>query len=528
MLPPKKPDRDAQPPPGRAGPEYSQALNPVPAPWYRRAIAVRPGNRADRDPLVRWRAPWPSSPTSNASSNGSSSAPPRACSAPTSSRCSSSGASSARWSAPDRGAAVGRVVPGRYRVRVQPDDLHEVAEQAGGAEALAGRLADAALDVRPGPRLPPAVGRPGVALVADPSVARGRGRGRRRGGVRAPRRREPPEPAPSQPAGEPSPSASQGAPAAAAAASAASVASAAVPQAWTPIRSSTRSSPIARSGTRRPRPSSRRHTRACAATGRRRSSSAGPRRPRPAPCSACGRPDGTERTIEVDGTPLDDRAVARQRARPRRHRRLAPARPAPGPSRDARLHRPRQHERLARQRRSGSTRSRSARATASCSATRCSSSNRCRADGRVDGFVLTLWIVRLLFLLAAVRRSCSRSCGCCCVTSGAASREPGGARPADRGRVARAASRRRAVVPARRGDDARSRRQQLDRRRRPVRVQRARRAHVPRPRLVRRGPREHQRHVRQRRAASSGVAPLGFGDEIQVGEVRFRLDRAAR
>ena len=35
----------------------------------------------------------------------------------------------------------------------------------------------------------------------------------------------------------------------------------------------------------------------------------------------------------------------------------------------------------------------------------------------------------------------------------------------------------------------------------------------PRPRLVRRGPREHERHVRQRPAASTGVASLGFGDE---------------
>ena len=54
----------------RAGPEYSPLLKPAPAaPWYRRTIAVRPGNGADRDPLVRWRAPWPCSPTSNASSN---------------------------------------------------------------------------------------------------------------------------------------------------------------------------------------------------------------------------------------------------------------------------------------------------------------------------------------------------------------------------------------------------------------------------------------------------------------------------
>jgi hypothetical protein len=64
------------------------------------------------------------------------------------------------------------VVPGRYRVRLQPDDLRELAEQAGSAEAFAGRLADAALTFARAHayHLP---GRPGVALVADPSLARG-------------------------------------------------------------------------------------------------------------------------------------------------------------------------------------------------------------------------------------------------------------------------------------------------------------------------------------------------------------------
>jgi hypothetical protein len=64
------------------------------------------------------------------------------------------------------------VVPGRYRVRLQPDDLRELADQAGGAEVLAGRLADAALTFARAHayHLP---GRPGVAHVADPSLARG-------------------------------------------------------------------------------------------------------------------------------------------------------------------------------------------------------------------------------------------------------------------------------------------------------------------------------------------------------------------
>ena len=63
-------------------------------------------------------------------------------------------------------------VPAHYRVRLDPADLTDVADQAGGAVALAGRLADAALGFARshGYQLP---GRPIVALVADPSVQRG-------------------------------------------------------------------------------------------------------------------------------------------------------------------------------------------------------------------------------------------------------------------------------------------------------------------------------------------------------------------
>ncbi len=63
-------------------------------------------------------------------------------------------------------------VPSRYRVRLEPRDLAAVAEQAGGAEALAGRLADAALAFARahGYHL---AGRPTVSLVADPAVAPG-------------------------------------------------------------------------------------------------------------------------------------------------------------------------------------------------------------------------------------------------------------------------------------------------------------------------------------------------------------------
>jgi hypothetical protein len=63
-------------------------------------------------------------------------------------------------------------VPGRYRVRLNPADLDDVATQVGSPEALAGRLADAALRfARVHAYHVPA--RPGVALVADPSLPRG-------------------------------------------------------------------------------------------------------------------------------------------------------------------------------------------------------------------------------------------------------------------------------------------------------------------------------------------------------------------
>jgi hypothetical protein len=63
-------------------------------------------------------------------------------------------------------------VPARYRVRLHPDDLADVAAQADGFDALAGRLADTALAFARahGYHLP---GRPSVALVADPGIERG-------------------------------------------------------------------------------------------------------------------------------------------------------------------------------------------------------------------------------------------------------------------------------------------------------------------------------------------------------------------
>src|SRR4051794_24558555 len=63
------------------------------------------------------------------------------------------------------------VVPARYRVRLEGSDLKELAG-ADGPEALAGRLADAALAFARahGYYLP---GRPTVSLVVDPAVDRG-------------------------------------------------------------------------------------------------------------------------------------------------------------------------------------------------------------------------------------------------------------------------------------------------------------------------------------------------------------------
>ena len=80
--------------------------------------------------------------------------------------------SSARWSAPGPPARGRTSVPARYRVRLHPFDLAEVAEAAGGPEELAARLADDALAFARAHNyhLP---GRPSVALVADPSVQPG-------------------------------------------------------------------------------------------------------------------------------------------------------------------------------------------------------------------------------------------------------------------------------------------------------------------------------------------------------------------
>ncbi len=64
------------------------------------------------------------------------------------------------------------LVPARYRVRLHPADMDDVVDRSEGPEALAGRLADAALAFARGHdyQLP---SRPIVFLVADPSLQRG-------------------------------------------------------------------------------------------------------------------------------------------------------------------------------------------------------------------------------------------------------------------------------------------------------------------------------------------------------------------
>ena len=196
------------------------------------------------------------------------------------------------------------------------------------------------------------------------------------------------------------------------------------------------------------------------------------RRPAPSAARAILRvwaPDGTERTIEVDGTPLtlgrsrDNGLVLGDSRVSRHHGRLQARRGTLvytdlGSTNGSRVNGdPRGRDR-ARRRRPADPRRHDPR--------------RRDAAGLsgVDGFVLTLWLVRLLFLLSLyvvpVPGRPGRSSATC------ARRRAG---PAELGRLVVVASPRgRAagghLVRARRDHDARPRRQQRDRRRRPVRL----------------------------------------------------------
>jgi hypothetical protein len=70
------------------------------------------------------------------------------------------------------GRGTATVVPNRFRVRMHPSDLDDLASRSGGPEALAARLADRALAFARlhGYHLP---ARPSVSVVADPIVERG-------------------------------------------------------------------------------------------------------------------------------------------------------------------------------------------------------------------------------------------------------------------------------------------------------------------------------------------------------------------
>jgi len=202
-----------------------------------------------------------------------------------------------------RSGSGGRtVVPGRYRVRVQPDDLREVADQVGGPEALASRLADAALTFARAHayHLP---SRPGVSLVADPSLARGQvevdpvAEGGRRSAGRAVSSAPSATPAPASPSGG-------------VAAGAGSIASAAAPQAWTPNPIVDAIEPDRQVRSPAPAPILEEAYPGVRGDG---TQTLVFRRPAPTATRAVLRvwsPDGTERTIEVDGTPL---AIGRAR-----------------------------------------------------------------------------------------------------------------------------------------------------------------------------------------------------------------------
>ena len=129
--------------------------------------------------------------------------------------------------------------------------------------------------------------------------------------------------------------------------------------------------------------------------------------------------------------------------------------------------------------------------------------------------------------------SCSASRGRSSATCGRRAGAGHRARPPRRPRLAGGRADPGREHRPRRDHDARPRREQRDRRRRPVRVGRARGPDVPRPGVVRRGPRQHERHVRQRRprrgrraaratATSSSWARSGCASSDRADDRRAR------
>ena len=143
----------------------------------------------------------------------------------------------------------------------------------------------------------------------------------------------------------------------------------------------------------------------------------------------------------------------------------------------------------------------------------------------MDGFVLTLWLVRILFLRPALRVPVRRRARAAARPARGQSRGPAELGPAGRPRVAA----RRAAAGASFPLDAVT---TLGRDVNNGIVLDDPFASAEHAVLTFRGRAwyvedlaQHQRHLRQRRARSRASRPLGFGDELQVGEVRFRLDR---
>ena len=178
-------------------------------------------------------------------------------------------------------------VPSRYRVRLHPDDLAEVAAQVDGFEALAGRLADAALAFARahGYHLP---GRPSVALIADPAIERGvievdAVAPRTTADAPPPQASGPlPMPVPDMPVAAPRTEPSRRAPR------------------WSVALATAAGRPAGPPPVRPPGPGQE----ASAGTEPRPSSSVDRLRPPPSRSCAWSLRDGAERTIEVDGTPL--------------------------------------------------------------------------------------------------------------------------------------------------------------------------------------------------------------------------------
>ena len=322
-----------------------------------------PGRRRGRGrlPLVRFPSPWPPSPTSSGSSSGSSNARAPRCSGPGSRRCSSSTAWSGRWSAPGSHQGSRTVVPGRYRVRLEPgrpDRARAGDRTTPSRSPLASPTRPSAFARAHAYHVP---ARPVVVLVADPSLARGQVEVDV-GPVQAARSPVDPQPGRASPSLATGPARSRRPPS--------PVAAGAPVADWRAGGPTSADGPVERPG----RPSAwRRIARAAGRRARRRAgrgghprrrdadawSSAARRRPPTRALLRVCEPDGTERTIEVDGTPLDLGRSADNRLVLADPAGLAAPRAAAGAARGARLHRPRQHQREPGQRRSAWMRSRS-------------------------------------------------------------------------------------------------------------------------------------------------------------------------